>query len=287
METYFIWNKHWEKEELLEQFWNCLIEKESSALTIQKYMADIGKFLDYIKDGQVIKENILLYREHLIKKNAINSVNSMLAAVNQLMECLGYPQLKIKSIKCQRQFFRSEKKSLKVREYKQLLKEARRQKDVRMSLVIEAMAVTGARVSELKFFTAEQVRMGRIEIIQKGKYRVLLLPRELRLKLLYYIKKKDIRAGTVFCTRSGRPMNRSNIWKSLKKIGQAAGVEPEKIFPHNLRHLFATVFYRTTKDLAALADLMGHSRLDTTRIYTMEGTAQYRQNLEKAAAVFG
>lgn len=286
MEAYFIWDKKWERHELMEKFQSYLIEKESSSLTIQKYMSDIRRFLDFIKEKQVTKEHILLYREYLMENYAVSSVNSMLAAVNQLMECLECPQLKVKSIKCQRRFFRKENKNLKVGEYRQILKAAGRQKDPRMTMIIEAMAATGARVSELKFFTAEQIKQGKIEIFHKGKYRVILLPRALQLRLLYYMQKRNIRTGAAFCTRSGQPMNRSNIWKSMKRLGEAAGVEPEKIFPHNFRHLFATVFYKVTKNLTALADLMGHSRLDTTRIYTMEGTAEYRQSLEKMMMVF-
>lgn len=283
--NYIIGMEKISQELLLEKFKAYLLDRETSLATLKKYLSDVKKFLIYCLEKEITKEVLLAYKQSLLECYAVNSVNSMIASLNQFLTCLSLEHLKIKSVKCQKQLFLKNEKSLNKREYHQVLKAAKKQDKVRTQMIMETIAETGIRVSELAFFTVKQVKRGKIEIRNKGKYRVILLTKSLRMRLLYYIKKQNITSGIIFCTRTGKAIDRSNIWREMKKLEQGAQVRGEKIFPHNLRHLFARVFYQETKNLVILAGILGHSSLETTRIYTMETIDKYQQLLERIGGI--
>lgn len=227
------------------------------------------------------KGRLLAYKEWLIEHYTVNSVNSMLAALNQFLTFCGYCELKIRRVKTQKNLFLQEEKELTCQEYKRLVKAARAEGKSQLALCIETIAVTGIRVSELKYFTVEQVKKGRIEVHNKGKYRRIFLTGSIRKKLLIYAAARKIRSGCIFVTKNGKPKDRSNLWSEMKALKEKAGVSGEKIFPHNLRHLFARVYYQTTKDLTGLADVLGHSSLNVTRIYTSNTGELYQRQLDR------
>lgn len=267
-------------EQIIVEFRGYLYEREKAASTIEKYMTDVRTFLSYLDmDYWVDKPKIMEYKEWLCKNYAPASVNSMLASLNQMLEFLGASSLKVKRIKIQSQTFLADGKEMSKEEYKRLLSAAR-EKSEQLAMGIETLAVTGARISELAYFTVENVKKGFVEIVNKGKHRTILLSDSLRRKLLYYAVKQEIKRGHIFITRNGRPKNRSNFWREMKALKESANVAGEKIFPHNLRHLFARLFYKQTKDLTGLADLLGHSSLDTTRIYTASSSRHYKKEIE-------
>ena len=269
------------KTTIKEKFNYYLLEKESSSATIKKYQCDIEKFLNFMnikKYQSLTKEVLLEYKEYLIKKYAIRSVNSMLAALNQLLECFQLGNLKIKSLKYQRSMFQKEDKYLTKKEYYIILKET---KNKMLKMIIEAIAETGVRVSELKFFTVEQIKKGIIEIYNKGKYRAILIPKKIKEKLLLFSKKLGITSGIIFRTKTGKSIDRSNIWKMLQNLSKITKIEKEKLFPHNLRHFFAQMFYNKTKNLVMLGDILGHSSLETTRIYACGTLKQYKKILNQ------
>ena len=208
------------------------------------------------------------------------SVNAMLAAVNKFFTCMGREDCKVKYLKLQRQMFRKSEKDLSKEEYQRLVQAAHEKGDLRMELILETICATGIRVSEVRYITAEAVREGRTEIALKGKIRTILLPGKLCRKLEKYARQKKITSGELFLTRSGRPMSRKQIWAEMKGVCRAAGVAPSKVFPHNLRHLFARVFYGIEKDIAKLADILGHSSIDTTRIYIISTGTEHRRRME-------
>lgn len=273
------------EERLLEKFKEYLLDRETALATLKKYLSDVKKFLIYCLGKEITKEVLLDYKQWLIENYAVNSVNSMIASLNQFLECMLLPHLKIKSVKCQKQLFLRNEKNLNKKEYHKLLKTAKRQEKARIQMIMETIAETGIRVSELSFFTVKQVKRGKIEVRNKGKYRVILLTKRLKMRLLYYIKKQKITSGVVFCTRTGKAMDRSNIWREMKKLEQEAQVLGEKIFPHNLRHLFARTFYEETKNIVILAGILGYSSLETTRIYTMETIEKYQKLLERIGGI--
>ena len=259
-----------------------LYERENARATIGKYMTDMRTFFRYLNGRRQIDKSCLLgYKDWLLERYAVNSVNSMLAALNQFLDFLGEGSMKLKRVKTQRPLFLREEKELNRKEYFRLIGAAQKSGKIQLALCMETIAATGVRVSELPYFTVENIKKGRIEIFNKGKYRRILLGGDIRKKLLQYCKKNGIGQGSVFITRSGRPKNRSNLWREMKALKKQAGVSEEKIFPHNFRHLFARVYYQATKDIAGLADLLGHSSLNVTRIYT-SGTGQiYQKQLDK------
>ena len=260
------------KETDVKDFKTYLYERENAETTISKYSTDLRCFLKFLGNSR---------EEWLIERYAVSSVNSMLAALNQFLEFCGYAQLKVKRVKTQKNLFLREEKELTRKEYQRLVRTAKAEGKVQLALCMEVIAVTGVRVSELKYFTVEQVKKGRIEVHNKGKYRRIFLTSDIRKKLLCFAMFRKITRGYIFATKSGKAKDRSNIWSEMKALKEKANVCGEKIFPHNLRHLFARVYYQTTKDMAGLADVLGHSSLNVTRIYTSSTGEIYQRQLER------
>lgn len=268
-------------EPKINKFADFLLEKEHAEATIKKYVTDVKTFLVFLKGNRNINKEVLLqYKEWLIENYAINSVNSMLASLNQYFEFLGVRNMKIKRIKVQKQPFLQEKKELTEAECQRLIQSAKAEGKEQLALCIETIACTGIRISEIRHFTVERIKTGKIEIYNKGKYRRIFLPQLLRKKLLAYCKKKEIHKGWVFITKSGKLKDRSNIWREMKRLKEKAGVQASKIFPHNLRHFFAREYYDFTKDIAGLADLLGHSSVNVTRIYTATTESFFQKQLD-------
>ena len=262
-----------------------LREQERAPATIRKYVHDLTALLNWLDGAPVTKAALIAWKEELTAAHAPATVNSMLAAVNGFLTWAGWRECTIKLLKIQRSLFCAADKELTKAEYARLVAAARREGNCRLSLLIQTICATGIRVSELKFITAEAVQSGRAEIVNKGKRRVVFLPSKLRRLLRDYLRAEKITAGAVFVTRTGRPLDRSNIWRDMKALCQSAGVEPSKVFPHNLRHLFARTYYAIERDLSRLADILGHSSVDTTRIYTIESGAVHQRQLERMGLV--
>ena len=251
------------KENDLIDFKQYLQERENSTATIEKYLRDVRKFIVFSgRNAEVDKELLLSYKEWLIQNYTVSSVNSMLVALNQFLTFREMGRLRLKQVKVQRSDVMGQEKVLEKKEFQSLVYTAREQGKEQIAMIMETICATGIRISELKFFRVENIRTGMVKVWNKGKHRIVLIPDMLKKKLLIYIGRNQIRTGVIFCTRSGRPKNRSNIWKEMKRIAELAGVSLKKVFPHNLRHLFARVFYRKTKNLINLADILGHSNLE-------------------------
>ena len=256
--------------------------QEKSPATIQKYVHDIKTLSDYIGDQIEGKSELLDYKHWLLQKGyATASVNSMLAAVNGFLTYLGKPEWKLRFLKVQCKVFQSNEKYLTKAEYERLVRAAQKRQNRRLVMILETICACGIRVSELQFITLKSLCSERVEIRMKGKIRIVLLPKELCRVLQNYCKAMNIEKGPVFVTRSGKPIDRSNIWKMMKSLCCQADVLPEKVFPHNLRHLFATEFYRQFQDIVHLADILGHSNINTTRIYTCQDGAEQKRQIEK------
>lgn len=255
-----------------------LIEEEKSEATIEKYIRDVRFFGEYIANRELTKQEVMEYKKTLVENYAPASVNSMLVSLNCFLHFIERTDCCVKLLKIQRQMFVSEKKELTAAEYRRLLKAAQ---GTRLELVIQTICETGIRVSELKYITVEAVEQGRAVVDCKNKTRVIFIPTPLRKILLQYIKKTGIKAGSVFVTKNGKPLNRSNIWRDMKSLCEKANVAPDKVFPHNLRHLFARTFYSIERDIVRLADLLGHSSINTTRIYTIETGKRHLDCLER------
>lgn len=263
----------------LEGFSGYLQEQERAQATITKYITDIKTLYCFLGERRELNKSILLeYKDWLETHYAVNSVNSMIAALNSYLEFLGKPELKVKSLRVQKKIFLENEMSAE--EFRTLVNIALAQGKKQLALMMETMCVTGIRVSELSFFTVENLKKKRIEVKNKGKSRMILIPEKQVKKLLCYAGKMGITSGSVFVSRSGKPKDRSNIWKEMKNLAITAGLNTEKVFPHNLRHLFARTFYKQTKNLAALADLLGHGSMEVTRIYTAESMEKYQEILE-------
>ncbi len=260
-----------------------LIFEERSSATVEKYIRDAEAFSRYAQSAPVTKETVIAYKKRLRDSYAVRSVNSMLTSLNILFSLMGWHDLKVKSVSLQQQAFCSEEKELTKAEYERLLKAAGKNEQLR--LVMETICSTGIRVSELKYFTAEAARRGEVIVRCKAKTRTILLPGKLRRLLLDYAGKQKIRSGVIFLTGRGKPLDRKAIWARMKGLCKAAGVKPGKVFPHNLRKLFARTFYGIEKDIAKLADILGHSSVDTTRIYIMTSGTEHRQKLERLGLV--
>ena len=255
---------------MIDRYLTHLREQERSAATLQKYRHDLNELCGYLHNAPLNKSTLIDWKELLISKYAPATVNSMLIAVNGYLRFYGWQGLSVKLLKVQKALFIDESKELTKAEYDRLVQEAQRKNNERLALVIQTICATGIHVSELRFITVESVQNGRVEISSKGKRRMVFLPDKLRQLLRNYVRKQKKTAGVVFTTRTGRPLDRSNIWRDMKGLCQRAGVAPEKVFPHNLRHLFARTFYSLERDLSRLADILGHSSIVTTRIYTAE-----------------
>lgn len=265
-------------------FHEYLIQEEKSMATVEKYLRDVRTFLVFGGKTAVTKELVMSYKRNLIEKAyAVRSINSMLASLNSLLVFLGWNDCKVKSIKTQRQTYCAEEKELTKAEYMRLLETA--EKNEQLHLIMQTICGTGIRVSELRHFTVEAVRCGEIIVQCKGKVRTILVPGKLKKLLLRYAKKNGIHSGIIFRTRNGRPLHRSNIWARMKRLCTDAGIRPGKVFPHNLRKLFARTFYGIEKDIAKLADILGHSSINTTRIYIMTTGTEHRRKMERLGLV--
>jgi integrase/recombinase XerD len=256
-----------------------LILEERSAATIQKYIRDIKAFAKYA-EGAVTKETVIAYKKHLQEHYAVRSVNSILASINSLFVFLGWHDLKVKALKLQQQVYCPEEKELSKAEYARLCQAAQRRHNERLNLILQTICGTGIRVSELQFITVEAAKCGEAVVRCKGKTRAVFIVRELRQKLLRYAAEQGIKSGMIFVTRTGKPISRTNIWREMKALCIEADVNPQKVFPHNLRHLFARVFYGIEKDIAKLADILGHSSINTTRIYIISTGTEHRRRME-------
>ena len=258
-----------------------LISEERSAATVEKYIRDVKAFAEYAHGAEITKETIIAYKNRLQRRYAVRSVNSMLASLNSFLAFLGRQDLRVKSLKLQQQVFCPEEKELKKEEYTRLCKAAERRKNLRLCLLLQTICGTGIRVSELRFVTVESARRGEAAVNCKAKTRTVFIVKALRQKLLRYAAEQGIKSGMIFVTRTGKPLGRTNIWREMKSLCAEANVNPKKVFPHNLRHLFARVFYAVEKDIAKLADILGHSSINTTRIYIISTGTEHRRRMER------
>ena len=265
-------------------------EEERSQATVEKYLRDVRKFWGYVRAAgkeTFDKAIVLEYKQYLSERYKTTSVNSMLAAINSYFDYLGRDECKVKLFKIQRAQFSEKRRELTEKDYERLVHTAERKGDVRMSMLLQTIGSTGIRISELRFITVESLENGRADIYNKGKSRIALLPVELVKVLKRYCRRAGILSGSIFITRSGKMMDRSNISKRMKQLGREAGVDTAKVFPHNFRHLFARIFYSIEKDVVRLMDLLGHSNISTTRIYTMSTEEQPRRQMSRMKLVLG
>ena len=275
-------NIYGEFQEKLCLFRNYLLEEERSAATIEKYGRDVLAFLSWLSDREEIsKEVVVGYKQAIIGKYKTTSANSMLVSVNRFLDFIGKKDCQVKLFKIQRNPFRKKDKELTKEEYNRLILAAKAKSSSRLFLMIQAICSTGIRVSEHRFITREALERGRITIYNKGKERVVFLPKKLKKCLLQYCRQNGIYSGPVFVTKSGTPVNRCNLWAEMKALCKEAGVSPEKVFPHNLRHLFAVTYYRMQKDIVHLADILGHSNIEYTRIYTFTSEEEHARVLSR------
>ncbi len=269
---------------IIESFRKELANEEKSEATIEKYIRDIRAFSEYAQGGEITKDVVIAYKTYLHEMNyAVRSINSMIASLNSLFLHLGWNDCKVKSLKQQKQIYCPEEKELTKEEYFRLLEASRR--NDRLQLIMQTICSTGIRVSELQFFTVEAVRQGEVLVNCKGKLRTILIPSRLRKHLLGFAKREHIYEGAIFVNKCGKPISRSRIWAMMKQLCENADVNPEKVFPHNLRKLFARTCYTIEKDIAKLADILGHSSIDTTRIYIMSSGYEHRKKIEKLRLV--
>jgi site-specific recombinase XerD len=270
----------------IQGFYAWLKAEEKSQNTIEKYARDVATFVKFLGKDNITKEKVIEYKSKLITDDyAVRSINSMLASINSLFAFLGWHELKVKSIKLQRQIYCPEEKELTKAEYLRLVNTAKQKGNERLCLLIQTICSTGIRVSELPYITVEAVRHGAAVVSLKGKTRSVFIVRELQKKLLRYAAEHKITSGAIFVTRNGKPMSRTNIWREMKNLCNEAGVSTRKVFPHNLRHLFARTFYGIEKDIAKLADILGHSNINTTRIYIISTGDEHRKKLESMRLV--
>lgn len=266
--------------ELLKDFEKNMFEDEKSNATIEKYLRDLNCFVNFANNRELDKTLVLEYKAELARAYALTSANSMLAALNAFLRFVGWHDCCVKQFKIQKKAFCSEEKELSKEEYLSLVRTAENKNNERLSLLIQTICGTGIRVSEVEYITVEAVHRGEAIVSCKGKTRRVFIVSALRKKLLQYVKEHGIKNGMIFVTKNGKAMNRSNIWAEMKKLCKEAGVSPNKVFPHNLRHLFARTFYGIEKDIAKLADILGHSNINTTRIYIISTGAEHRRKME-------
>lgn len=279
-------------DEMLKGYREYLWGEERSQATVEKYLRDVKGFRNYLSEGAgedrtVNREKVREYKQFLRERYKVSSANSMLAALNSFFVFAGWEELKVKLFKIQRALYSRPETEMTEKDYGKLIRAAQKDGDDKMSMLIQTIGSTGIRISELKFITVESLETGRAEIYNKGKSRVVLLPVELTRLLKKYCRKKGIGTGSIFVTKHGNPMDRSNVSKRMKQLGREAGVDTAKIFPHNLRHLFARIFYSIEKDVVRLMDLLGHSSINTTRIYTMTTEEQPRRQMSRMKLVLG
>ena len=268
---------------MLEEYKAYLYEQEKSKATIQKYMCDIKKLVEFVADKEMSKSLAIQYKEYLKDNEGYktSSVNSFLVAANRFFEFMGWYEFRVKTFKLQKEVFMPESNELSKGEYKQLVETALGNGKIRIGMIIQTICATGIRVSELSAITVSSVKSGMATIYNKGKERMILIPRDLQVKLLGYTRKQKIKHGIVFKTSKGKAVDRTWIWREMKKLCDIAGVKRKKVFPHNLRHLFARTFYSIYKDISKLADILGHSSVETTRIYLKESYIEHQKRIEK------
>jgi len=274
-------------QSMLEGFLNFMKKEEKSSRTIQKYQRALEKFLMFSKGKGLKKETMIAFKAMLHEKGyQARTINGFLAAVNGFLKFLGLDEARVKTCRIQKEVFRQESRELSKEEYQRLLRAAQKRGKERLYYIMKTLYSTGLRISELVYISVEAVRRGYVEICCKGKVRPLIFPARLQKELLQYADTKNITEGILFRTRGGRPVDRSNLWKEMKKLGEKEATQEEepvaksKIFPHNLRHLFAQNFYRVSKDIAKLADVLGHSSIETTRIYIQTGYGEYKKLMD-------
>ena len=270
----------------IQAFAHHLLQEEKSPATIEKYLRDVQAFAHWLDGREISKDLNAAWKAHLVERDyAPASINAKLSALNSLLEFLGLNDCRVKFLKIQRRLFRDADRELTKDDYQRLLDAAFRLGRDRLGLLVEAIGATGIRVSEVRYLTVEAARQGKAEISLKGKIRTILLPGKLCRKLLRYAEKQKTASGAIFRTKSGKELSRRQIWAEMKRLCGHAGVEPRKVFPHNLRHLFATVFYRACRDIARLADLLGHSSIETTRIYLVASGAEHQRTLDRLGLI--
>ena len=269
-------------KERIRQFAGILAGEERSAGTIEKYVRDVRKFAAWLDGEEVSRERAAAWRDSLLERGyAPVTVNSMVAAVNRFFTALGWEDCRVKALRIQRRLFRDDRRELTREEYERLLTAAHTLGRERLALLLETICATGIRVSEVKYITVEAAYAGRAEISLKGKLRTILLPGKLCRKLKKYARREKTASGEIFLTRSGKSLSRRQIWAEMKRLCKAAGVAPSKVFPHNLRHLFARTFYKVCRDVVKLADVLGHSSIETTRIYLISTGSEHADILRK------
>lgn len=273
------------QEQDIREFESYLYLNERARATVNKYVQSVRKLAEYLNGERVEKTRLLEYREYLLRQRKAQTVNGALSAINAFLDFCGKQECRVRLLKVQRQAFLDEERELSEAEYRRLLAAALRCGNERLYLIMLTVCGTGIRISELPYITVEAARGGRAQIRLKGKSRLIILQKKLRGRLLRYAAGQRIKSGYIFRTRSGRPIDRSNICHDMKKLCEAAGVDPGKVFPHNLRHLFARTFYAVERNLAHLADVLGHSRIETTRIYVAVSAAAHEKILEQMRLV--
>lgn len=269
----------------ISEFKKYLLNEEKSSVTVEKYIRDVTTFYVWSNNRAIEKSDVIAYKEFLMGTYKIASVNSMLSSINSFFTYLEWFELKVKTLKKQKELFIKEEKELTKAEYERLLDAARSKKNKRIYYIMQTICATGIRISELRFITTEAIRMQRAEVRCKGKNRVVFIPKNLCKILKEYAKEENIQNGSIFITKTGKPINRRNVWADMKKLCETANVARTKVFPHNLRHLFARTFYSQQKDIVRLADLLGHSSVNTTRIYTIESGYKHKKIIQRLGLV--
>lgn len=270
----------------IEQFEAYLYKEERSNGTVDNYIRNVRELAAWLAGQAVTKEQLVAWKDALqAKRLQPTTVNAKLAAIGCFLRVMGWQDCQVRFLRVQRRVFREKEKELTREEYEKLLAAAQQQGSERLALLLETICATGVRVSEVQYITVEAARRGRAEVTMKGKIRTILIPNKLCRKLLKYAKQTKTASGKIFLTRNGTALSRKQIWAEMKSLCQAAGVSPGKVFPHNLRHLFATVFYRACHDIVKLADVLGHSRIETTRIYLVTTGFEYAKQLEQLGLV--
>ena len=276
------------EENTIESYKNHLYNEEKSVKTIEKYIRDLRTFSTWLQqqeDKDITKKSVIEYKKYLDENYKPASSNSMLAALNVFFAYMEWHDCHVKGFKVQKTHIYAQEKEMTREEYKKLIDTAKQEGKLRLALIIETIGGTGIRISELKSITVEAVKNSKVVLSGKGKYREICLVKKLKNKLMCYCRQNGITQGSVFVTKNGNPLDRSNIWKEMQVVGERAGVDLEKVFPHNLRHFFARTYYMLHKNIGYLADILGHSNINTTRIYTATTEKNHREMLERLELV--